>query len=67
MTASFHAGTVGWPMGKRRRAAAVQDAPRGTQTLEMRAASWSAPILWRFVRLALPGKLPHKGGVVISI
>jgi len=35
------------PWSKRRRAAAVQDAVRGTMMLGMREASWSAPALWR--------------------
>jgi len=35
---------------KRQRAAAVQDAPRGTMMIEQRAASWTAPALWSFVK-----------------
>src|ERR1035438_989176 len=34
---------------KRQRAAAVQDAARGTMVIEKRGASWSAPVLWSFV------------------
>jgi hypothetical protein len=33
---------------KRRRAAAVQDAGAPAETSKPRAASWSAPVLWRF-------------------
>src|SRR5207253_339763 len=33
---------------KRWRTTAVQDAGRWPMTLEMREASWSAPVLWRF-------------------
>jgi len=36
------------PQEKRRRAAALQDAMRGTMIPEKREASWSAPALWRF-------------------
>src|ERR1035437_7770403 len=35
---------------KRRRAAAVQDAARDKMIPEIREASWSAPVLWRFAR-----------------
>jgi hypothetical protein len=34
---------------KRQRAAAVQDAGRGTLMIGKRVASWSAPALWSFV------------------
>src|ERR1035437_861804 len=38
-----------FPAGeKRQRAAADQDAPRGTATIEKRTASWTAPVLWSF-------------------
>jgi hypothetical protein len=35
---------------KRRRAAALQNAVRDTMIIEIRAASWTAPALWRFAR-----------------
>jgi hypothetical protein len=35
-------------LAKRRRAAALQDAARGTMIPEIREASWTAPALWRF-------------------
>jgi hypothetical protein len=35
---------------KRRRAAAVEDVARDAMLLEMREASWSAPVLRRFAR-----------------
>jgi len=37
-------------LAKRRRAAALQDAARGTMIPEIREASWTAPALWRFPR-----------------
>jgi len=36
------------PIAKRRRAAALQDAKRSPAAHELREASWSAPVLWRF-------------------
>ena len=35
---------------KRRRAAALQDAGARTAAVDERGASWSAPVLWRFVK-----------------
>ena len=47
-------GYAGWTMRqageKRWRATALRDAARGTMTAEKRAASRSAPVLWRFDR-----------------
>jgi len=39
---------IGLPPKKRRRAAALQNAPRKFSMVEKREASWSAPVLWRF-------------------
>ena len=35
-------------LGKRQRAAAVQDDKRWPNRLEIRASFWSAPVFWRF-------------------
>ena len=52
---------------KRQRAAALQDADALTDAPEMREASWSAPVLWRFVGRGLAGvSARHAGGAEIA-
>jgi hypothetical protein len=48
-------------VGKRRRAAAVQDAKRSPMIYEPREASWSAPVLWRFGTGVRGASIPPAG------